>query len=61
MLNNFFKWFGIRNQFEAHNVKQKIAILYAVLGWNCFALCLYALMKKHIPDDPVEQSILVFR
>jgi len=60
MLNNFLKWLGIRNQFEFHNVKQRIAILYAILGWNCFAVYFYMLIKKHTPDDRIEQSILVF-
>jgi len=61
MFNHFFKWLGIKNQFEIQNTKQKIAILYAILGWNCFAIYFYMLMKKHIPDERIEQSMLIFR
>ncbi|RLU16448.1 hypothetical protein DMN91_010516 [Ooceraea biroi] len=55
MFRNFSKWLGITNEHQARNAKAKFAIIYAFIGWNCFAVCFYKIIKEQLPDDRIER------
>ncbi|KAL0103694.1 hypothetical protein PUN28_017747 [Cardiocondyla obscurior] len=48
----FEQWLRPKTKQEIMNIKKRLAVLYAFVGWNCFAVCFYTLMKKEVPEDP---------
>lgn len=54
------RWFGVTTQKQAEVITRKIAIVYAIIGWNSFGFLFYALMKNRIPEDAEGRSIVLF-
>lgn len=54
------RWFRIRTKQDALYFRQRLAIIYAIVGWNCFGVMFYMLVKDKIPKDPKERSKLIF-
>lgn len=46
------RWFKVRNKHDALNVRRKLAIVYAIVGWNMFGVMFYVLLKDKIPKNP---------
>nr|XP_012231103.1 PREDICTED: uncharacterized protein LOC105677225 [Linepithema humile] len=56
MLKQFVeRWFGVKNKYQAQQAKRKLSILYAFLGWNCFGIGFYYLLKDKIPENKSER------
>lgn len=40
---------------RAIRIRRRLSILYAFLGWNCFGLAFYVILKDKIPTDSTER------
>ncbi|XP_018349802.1 PREDICTED: uncharacterized protein LOC108753011 [Trachymyrmex septentrionalis] len=52
------RWFirnKLQNKQEAMNIKRKLAIIYAIVGWNMFGVLFYNIMKHKMPEDSTER------
>lgn len=49
----------IKDKHKALQIKHRLSLLYAFLGWNCFGILFYVLLKEKTPTDSVERSISV--
>jgi len=54
------RWFGVKTWQQAANAKRRLAILYAIIGWNTFGVAFYYIMKDKIPEDKAERSIHLY-
>lgn len=50
----------VKDKRKALRIKQRLAIFYGFIGWNCFGITLYLLLKDKIPSDPAERSTPFF-
>lgn len=55
LIERFFR-IQVKNKQELIQFRQKLAIAYAIVGWHCFGVLFYVIMKKEMPDDPEEKS-----
>ncbi|XP_053986367.1 uncharacterized protein LOC128880371 [Hylaeus volcanicus] len=46
-----FRMFRPKNVEEAALFKQRLSVLYAIVGWNFGALTLYTIYREQIPAD----------
>ncbi|KYM83512.1 hypothetical protein ALC53_05912 [Atta colombica] len=54
------RWFirsKIKNKQEALNIRRKLAIIYAIVGWNMFGVLFYKIIKHKMPEDPTERRL----
>ncbi|KAL6256122.1 hypothetical protein P5V15_012244 [Pogonomyrmex californicus] len=49
--------FGVKTKEQALFFRQRLAILYAFIGWNSFGVILYMLLKKEMPEDDTERRM----
>lgn len=54
------RWFRVKTKQEALHFRQKLSIIYAVVGWNCFGVLFYMLIKDKIPEGSKERSKPIF-
>ncbi|XP_029669702.1 uncharacterized protein LOC115239360 [Formica exsecta] len=40
---------------RAIRIRRRLSIFYAFLGWNCFGLAFYVILKDKIPTDSTER------
>lgn len=45
---------------RAIRIRRRLSIFYAFLGWNCFGLAFYVIVKDKIPTDSTERSTSAF-
>jgi len=50
------QWFKIKNKHEALYTRQRISIIYAIVGWNMFGVVFYMLLKNKIPENSKDRS-----
>lgn len=50
----------VKDKRKALQIKQRLAMLYGFIGWNCFGITFYLLVKDKIPSDPAERSTPFF-
>lgn len=50
----------VKDKYRAVRIRKNLSILYAFLGWNCFGVIFYILIKDKIPIDKTERSISIF-
>lgn len=37
-------------------IRRRLAIVYAFVGWHCFGVIFYFIMRKQVPEDSEEKS-----
>ncbi|GAB1862764.1 hypothetical protein CAJAP_03843 [Camponotus japonicus] len=45
----------VKDKGKALKIKQRLAMLYGFIGWNCFGITFYLLVKNKMPSDPAER------
>lgn len=45
----------VKDKYRAVRIRKNLSILYAFLGWNCFGVIFYILIKDKIPIDKTER------
>jgi len=50
------QWFKMKNKNEALYIKQRLSIIYAIVGWNMFGIVFYMLLKNKIPENSKDRS-----
>lgn len=45
----------MKDKRKALQFRQRLALLYGIIGWNCFGITFYLLLKDRIPSDPAER------
>lgn len=46
----------LKNKHEP--LRRRLAIIYAIVGWNMFGVMFYTIIKRKIPEDSTERSNL---
>lgn len=55
-----YKYGSIKDKHKALQIKQRLSLLYAFIGWNCFGILFYLILKSKMPTDSTERSKLSF-
>ncbi|TGZ32730.1 Uncharacterized protein DBV15_00985 [Temnothorax longispinosus] len=55
-LERFFK---VRTKQDAIQLRRRLSIFYAVVGWHCFGLAFYVIMKREMPEDAHERRMAI--
>lgn len=45
----------LKNKHEP--LRRRLAIIYAIVGWNMFGVMFYTIIKRKIPEDSTERRI----
>ncbi|XP_018405767.1 PREDICTED: uncharacterized protein LOC108782100 [Cyphomyrmex costatus] len=48
------RWFMKKKitKHEAHNLRNRLSIIYAFVGWNLFGILFYTIANDKLPEDP---------
>ncbi|XP_011052126.1 PREDICTED: uncharacterized protein LOC105144740 [Acromyrmex echinatior] len=57
LLEQLFLRNKVKNKQEALYFRRKLAIIYAIVGWNTFGILFYKIVKHKIPEDPTERRM----
>ncbi|KAL6446853.1 hypothetical protein ACFW04_001345 [Cataglyphis niger] len=51
--------FGIntKNKQRALLTRKRLSIFYAIIGWNCFGIAFYVMLKDKMPTDSTERRM----
>ncbi|XP_011867602.1 PREDICTED: uncharacterized protein LOC105561860 [Vollenhovia emeryi] len=53
----FRQWFKTKTKQDVARLRQRMAIVYAVVGWHAFGFIFYSILKKEVPEDAAERRM----